>query len=509
MLSLASQRSELERSFTQPSGIEVVEFLEESRSAKQPGRPVFEAMLARIEHGEADGILSWHPDRLARNAIDGGRLIHLLDTGKLRDLKFATFTFENNSQGKFMLAIMFGYSKYYVDTLSENIRRGYRAKIALGWRPNAAPLGYLNDRTSRTIVPDPERFALVQKLFRLAQTGAYSLRALREETIGWGLRTPQHRRRGGAHLTISGIHRLLTNPFYAGLLPWKGQVTKGAHVALITLRDFDEVQRRLRRPGRSKAKRLAFPLTGIIRCGECGFMVTAEHKVNRQGHRYTYYHCTKRRLDYRCRQRSIRAEVLEGIVLENLQRLALSAPLLALISEAFRDAPASGEAERDKERKRLQRDGARVEQWRTTLRRLAVRGLISDDEMLVESQEITKERERVENDLRALGNEPDWFEFDGTLKSFRTQAIIRYSRGDSETKRRIMRAVCSNLILKDGELRIQANKPFVGIAERAPRSYLRRSVKEVRTLYQMKDPDLMATLQLVRSILAEPLPEDD
>ena len=55
------------------------------------------------------------PDRLARNSVDGGLIIYLLDQGHVKDLKFANFTFENSSQGKFMLQIMFGYSKYYVD----------------------------------------------------------------------------------------------------------------------------------------------------------------------------------------------------------------------------------------------------------------------------------------------------------------------------------------------------------------------------------------------------------
>src|SRR5258708_5276958 len=96
VLSIDSQKTELVRMFKFDTDVKIVEVFEESFSAKAPGRPIFKMMLDRIERGEADGIIAWHPDRLARNAVDGGRVIHLLDMKKMNALKFATFTFENN-----------------------------------------------------------------------------------------------------------------------------------------------------------------------------------------------------------------------------------------------------------------------------------------------------------------------------------------------------------------------------------------------------------------------------
>jgi DNA invertase Pin-like site-specific DNA recombinase len=134
VLSIDAQLTEL-REYAVREGIEISAEIVEKQSAKTPGRPLFNKMMKEIETFGGN-ILAWNPDRLARNSVDGGQIIYLLDTGKLASLKFPTFWRDNTGQGKFMLNMAFGQSKYYVDSLSENTKRGLRQKVRMGIFPS-------------------------------------------------------------------------------------------------------------------------------------------------------------------------------------------------------------------------------------------------------------------------------------------------------------------------------------------------------------------------------------
>ncbi len=499
VLSIDSQRAELIKNFGKQAGIQIVDTYQESYSAKAPGRPLFSEMLERIERGEAEGIIAWHPDRLARNSIDGGRIIFLLDGKKLQDLKFATFSFENNPQGKFMLSIIFGYSKYYVDSLSENVKRGNRAKLQRGWRPNRAPIGYLNDPATKTIIPDPDRFLLVRKMFEYAMTGCYSVRQITLATREWGLKTRQHSRMGGRYLVPSNVHHILRNPFYKGTLISNGERYEGAHRPLITVEEFDAVQAVLDDRGKPAPARHAFPFTAIIRCGECGLMVTAETKVKPSGMRYHYYHCTRKRLDYRCRQKSIRAEILEAAFFDFVEQHTLPQEagdwMLAQISAA-RDANRGVSASRSHA---LQSALSDVQRSLENLTSLRIRDLIDDEEFKTKRTQLQEEQERLEARLATLDDTAnEWFSPAEAVVSFSTRAVSLYKAGDLPTRRNVVKTLGSHFILKDQKVSIQAAKPFVNLTKNADRSNLLAVLDDVRTRYGTLDQDFSNLLREVR-----------
>ena len=294
ILSLDQQIAEL-KEYASKQNLEILDFVCEARTAKTIGRPLFAEMLKRIENGDAQGIVSWHPDRLARNSVDGGKIIYSLDTGKLIDLKFPSFWFENSPQGKFVLNMAFGQSKYYVDNLSENVKRGMRHKVRLGIWPVEAPLGYLNDKNTKTIIVDPVRSKIVKKCFELFAEGKHSFSSISEFLYINGVVT-----RLGRKINPSTIKRKLSNRFYLGILDYKGELHKGIHKPIISKTLFDAVQRQINRIEKPRYKLgKNFPFIGLARCGECGGAITGEEhlKLVKRLHkkvRYVYYRCSKK-----------------------------------------------------------------------------------------------------------------------------------------------------------------------------------------------------------------------
>ena len=205
-----------------------------------------------------------------------------------------------------MLNIMFGQSKYYVDSLSENTKRGLREKLRRGEFPGLAPIGYLNDYRTKKIVVDPERAPIVKHAFEMYATGTMTLDRIRAFFGENGIVT-----RNGYALLRAHVSSILSNPFYYGHFRYNGEVHEGTHAPIISKGLFDKVDAILNRRWRfSPSKHIATntkPFRGLLHCATCGGAITAELQ---RGH--VYYRCTKKgRMTTWCRQPYIREELLE------------------------------------------------------------------------------------------------------------------------------------------------------------------------------------------------------
>ena len=325
VLSIETQITEL-RAFAKQNNLNVVDTFIEKQSAKIPGRPIFGEMLKRIERGEADGILAWHPDRLARNSVDGGQIIYLVDCGRIAALKFPQFWFEPTPQGKFMLNIAFGQSKYYVDSLSENTKRGLRQKVRRGEYPSVAPIGYINDVRNKSIVVDRKKAKVIKAAFEYYATGNARLEDVSDFLAQRGIFS-----RGGKKIHKTRATFILSNPFYTGLFRYSKELHEGKHEPIIAKKIFDKVQEVLKQRGRPhhKTKNEPQDFCGLLKCGTCGMSITGEYRVKKQKngnvHDYIYYHCTKKNKSIKCPEPCIRQEELDKQISSLLQKFSLRA----------------------------------------------------------------------------------------------------------------------------------------------------------------------------------------
>jgi site-specific DNA recombinase len=460
VLSIESQIKEV----TELAGrlnIQISETLTESQSAKSPGRPVFNALMDRVYKGEVRGIVTWKLDRLARNPIDGSAVIWAVDQGKLQEIVTPSATYRNNSNDKFLMQLDLGMAKKYVDDLSDNVKRGNKTKLEKGWLPGKAPLGYLNEPRERTIVPDPERFALVRKMWDLLLQGIRPSRILEIATDEWGLNSQKGRKAGNKPLCLSGIYKIFSNPFYYGLIQRREGVFPGKHQKLITEDEYWRAQEMLGRKGKPRPQAHEFAFTGLMRCGECGCMITAEEKRNRYGHHYAYYRCTKKSTSRRCRQKYVNVKDLETEIMGYLDRIHVPAAILDMALTCAKQLCKKECEEAIAVQRSHVQALARCERKLGNLNQMRLSDLIDDEEYRFEKGRLIAERLSLEEKTKSghtSGNDDD--RIVDTL-TFASVARDRFQNGSLEDKRAILTRIGSNLLLKDQKLLFQAKKPFI------------------------------------------------
>ncbi|MEK7155270.1 MAG: recombinase family protein, partial [Patescibacteria group bacterium] len=327
VLSIEAQLAEL-RALAKRDELEIAEEFIEKRSAKIPGRPIFEEMLSRIERGEAQSVICWKIDRLSRNPVDSGRVSWLLQRSVIQQIQTHDRTYLPQDN-VLIMSVEFGMANEYIRQLSVNVARGLRQKARNGHYPSVPPIGYLNDPRTKTIVVDRKKSKVVRAAFELYAQNGSRLEDASHFLFENGIKTNPTRRwqsEGGRPLNKSKVATLLSNSFYYGHFRYAGEMYEGKHTPIITKELFDKVQKVLALRGRAqKLKKSPQALCGLLKCGECGCSITCEEKFKYQKngnvHRYVYYRCTKKR--GKCAGAYLREEVLDAQLSALLSRFHL------------------------------------------------------------------------------------------------------------------------------------------------------------------------------------------
>jgi len=328
VLSIDSQIKEMLQ-LAERENLEIVAMKRESHSAKETGqRPVFNEIIEEIKSGKYNGILTWAPDRISRNAGDLGRIVDLMDSGLLLDIRTFGQKFGNNPNEKFLLMILGSQAKLENDNRGVNVKRGLRTRVEMGLWPTVAPLGYLNqglmDKKCQLIV-DPLRAPAIKKIFERVAYEHFSGRKIYD----WLRFELNFYTRGNKPLTLAGVYRILNNPFYYGLFEYprnSGNWYQGKHEPLITQELFEKAKAQLKRDQIVRENK-EFAFTKLFACGYCGSGISAEEKWkllkdNTSAH-YIYYGCSRAK-DRNCHNKYIREEELITELLKILDKVNIN-----------------------------------------------------------------------------------------------------------------------------------------------------------------------------------------
>lgn len=281
-------------------GLAIVDIKRESHSSKEVGkRPIYNELIAEIKQGKYNGILTWAPDRLSRNAGDLGAVVDLMDQGLLHEIRTNSQTFTNNPNEKFLLMILGSQAKLENDNKMVNVKRGLKARVEMGLWPSVAPTGYLSnpDRNKKCeVVVDEARADAIRLMYEKVADNGWSGRKL----YHWLRDDIRFRTKNGKPLTLSNVYIILKNTFYYGEFEYpkgSGNWYTGKHQTIITKDLYNRVQAKLTADHKVRSQNKEFAFTRMITCGLCGSGISADEKFKRQQngnvHRYVYYGCTK------------------------------------------------------------------------------------------------------------------------------------------------------------------------------------------------------------------------
>ena len=444
--SIGDQIAEL-KEFATIQKIEIVASFTEAKTAKKPGRIVFNQMIERMENGEAQGIIAWHPDRLARNSIDGGKIIYLLDTGKILDLKFPTFWFDSTPQGKFMLNIAFGQSKYYVDNLSENIRRGIRQKLKNGLWPSFAPIGYVNNRKTKGIDINTANAPIIKKAFEMYSSGDCTLKGIAGFFAKSNLKSYKEKT-----LSESRVQFMLQNPIYYGLIRFNGELYKGVHEPIISKKLFDLVAEVMSNRGKKQRKRKhEFIFSGLMRCGGCGCLITAE---TQKGH--NYYRCTKKK--NLCPEKYLREEELINQTKIKIQKVSLPKDWAKKMLIELDKETNQANIQSQPLIQNLLTQKSEINRKLDDLLNFRLDNLIDNQQYLTKKNLFINQQTGIEQDLKdfeSKGN--NWLELMKEMILSASQAKMLIKKNNPYEFRSFLKNIGSNFVLKDKNFGFQGN----------------------------------------------------
>ncbi len=310
----------------------------------------------------------------------------------------------------------------------------------------------------RTIILDEGKAPFIKRVFELYSTGKYTLDEIRDKINSLGLTGRRNK-----PLSRSQYQTILKNPLYYGVFRYKGETYEGTHEPIITKKLFDRCQEVMRMRGRHKEKQTTkFVLRGLMRCGECSRMITAELQ---KGH--VYYRCTKRLTN--CKQKYVREEELAAQIKKFIQKVSLCADWTKKILEQLEKDKNSAVQSSLPQQQNLQNKITEVDNKINKLIDIYLEGTITLEEYQRKKESFINEKKVLQENLKDFAaGANNWFEPAKEFVTLLNSAHCAMEERNLESQKEFLKKIGSNFILKERRLVFSSESPYRGFLSDAP-----------------------------------------
>jgi site-specific DNA recombinase len=431
------------------NNLHVSRWFEERETAAKRGRPVFTEMLRLLKRGRTRGVIIHKIDRGARNLRDWADLGELIDRGY--EIHFANESLDMASRGGRLSAdIQAVVAADYIRNLREETKKGFYGRLKQGFYPLPAPIGYIDQGGGKLKTLDPVVSKQVRKLFELYATAGYSIAELMREANRMQMRS----RKGGRPMTWTAIHRILTNPFYMGLvrIQTTDELFQGNHEPIITKSMFDTTQAILTGKYVRRIQSHDYLFRRLLTCKLCGYCLVGEKQ---KGH--VYYRCHTKT----CPTTAIREEAAKAKVSELLAPLRFTKEDLIEIDERWSDCKEEWKKDEANRLLRLKSDLSKIQEKRIRLTDIYLEGDLDKSLFDLRNNGLLMEMKDIEEKIRLIemGQDDLMSNMENFLKLFKS-AHSQYEFGLLDEKREIIKTATSNRFVHEKNLDFTLSFPF-------------------------------------------------
>ncbi len=387
------------------------EFVDRGTSAKSADRPQLQAMLEYVKENRdrVDYVIVHKIDRLARNREDDAEISKVLRECGVQ-LVSTSESIDETPSGMLLHGIMSSIAEFYSRNLATEVKKGMNEKVKGGGTVGRAPLGYRNVRTvdekgreERTVVIDEERAPLVKMAFEEYASGDWTVMSLAEYLSACGLYTRPTPRIASRPIAFQTLAKMLANPYYIGIVTYKGVQYPGAHEPLVDDETFERVQTILATKinGERNFRHPHF-LKSTVYCGDCGSRMIVTNVKKKNGNVYSYFCCggKHRKQCPDCQTRHALIPEVERRVEQLYDIIQFPHEVRVAIEEELQEVIKKEKAKYDTEMEGLLGQKRKLEHKREKLLEAHYNDAIPLDLLKKEQAQITKELAAISNEIR-------------------------------------------------------------------------------------------------------------